>query len=209
MNLKQRIIKIGNEPIVFSAVLLLLSLSTIRAHVPVMVEALAEPPVQEKNDNAISVQNSALLPESWARKAALTSPMPKYPEEAIRLGISEVVYIRFETSPEGEVLRIKVRPRTDPFLSKAVADAVQKWKFKPWPGADGLVETVFSRLAFRFDITNGVPQVGLHNPGPHSRPPECLECSNSNKEMDEWRDWERIWSKSSEATIDSLQPSQN
>lgn len=162
-----------------------------------IAQAPAIAPAQESaTENPTPLQNSALLPESWARKSAITSTMPIYPEEAIRLGISGVVYIRFETSPEGEVVRIKVKPTTQPLLSKAVVDAVKDWRFSPWRGPDGLAEPVFSRLAFNFVIITGIPNVGMYSPSPHQRATECLECSNSNKEMTQWRDWDEAWSNS-------------
>lgn len=154
-----------------------------------------EAPSQEsQRADAITVQNSALLPESWARKSTTAGSMPTYPVEAVRRGVSGVVYIRFETSPEGEVVRIKVKPGTQSTLGKAVVEAVKEWKFKSWHGADGLPETVFSRLAFSFIIVGGVPSVALHNASSRLRSPECLECSNSNKEMNQWRDWDEAWS---------------
>lgn len=153
---------------------------------------------QEASQDAMSVGHSALLPESWARKAALVGTMPSYPKEAIRKGISGVVYVKFQTSPAGEVIRIKVKPGTDELLSKAVAEALKDWKFKPWPGVDGLPETVFSRLAFRFVSANADTRVELHDPDPHSRQPLCLECSSSNKEMNDWKDWKEVWSRTVE-----------
>ena len=168
-----------------------------------ITRARGEPTAQERMPEGVrSGQHSALLPESWARKA-LTKIMPTYPEEAVRLGVSGVVHVRFETSPEGEVVRIKAKPQTHPLLSKAVVDAVKDWKFKPWLGVDGRIEIVFSRLAFNFVMTNGVPHVEMLNPGPRQRATECLECSSSNKEMNEWRDWEEAWSKSDAGAIDS------
>jgi TonB family protein len=137
----------------------------------------------------------ALLPESWARNSAIKTVMPIYPEEAVRLGISGVVHTKFETSPEGEVLRIKVKPRTDALLAKAVSDAVRQWKFKPWPRPDGLPEGVFSRLIFRFSINADQPQVELYSLEPDMRIDECLGCSNSAREMRQWRGWKEVFER--------------
>lgn len=76
-------------------------------------------------------KNSALLPESWARKAAANAVMPNYPDEAVRDGIAGVVRIRFETNSAGEVVTIKVKPGTLSVLKEAVVEAVRQWKFKP------------------------------------------------------------------------------
>ena len=134
----------------------------------------------------------ALLPESIARKSAITKPMPIYPAEAVRSSTSGIVHIKLEISPEGEVLRIKAKPRTDALLSKAVSDAVKEWKFTPWVGLDGVPEGVLTRLIFRFSLSDGQPQVELYNPEPDTRIDECLECSNSAREMREWREWKEV-----------------
>lgn len=134
----------------------------------------------------------SLLPESWARKSAITKVMPIYPQEAVQQGVSGLVNIKFETSPEGEVLRIKVKPRTDPTLTKAVAYAVKQWKFKPRLGPEGLSQSVISRLIFRFNLRDGEPRVEMYDPGP--RPPDVqnLGYYNSAKEMREWREWKEV-----------------
>src|SRR5688572_16583107 len=74
-----------------------------------------------------------LLPESYARKAAIRVVMPSYPEEAVCGRISGIVQLKIEISSEGEVLRIKVNPRAHPLLKKAAATAAMKWQFKPYP----------------------------------------------------------------------------
>jgi len=122
-------------------------------------------------------KDSALLPESWARKSATNAVWPIYPDEAIGQGIGGVVRIRFETKPAGDVVTIKVKPGTDPRLSKAVVDAVKQWKFKPWPGVERLVP-VFSRLGFHFIIGKGEPSVEYDY---EPRAAICLECSNSGR----------------------------
>lgn len=141
--------------------------------------------------------DSALLPESWARKSAFNANWPIYPVEAFRHGIAGVVRIRFKTDPAGNVTMIKVQPGTDSVLRKAVIDAVKQWKFKPSIGVDRLEVPVFSRLAFQFSIRNAEPQIEWYDPRP--RPPICLACTNSSKEMIEWDDWEVAWSKSEPA----------
>lgn len=134
----------------------------------------------------------ALLPESWARKFAIIKVMPAYPHEAVQQGVSGVVHIKFETSPEGEVLRIKVKPRTNPLLVKAVADAVKQWKFKPRLGLDGVYQPVFSRLIFHFSLSTGGPHVELYNPGPNPSDVQQLSYYNSARERREWREWDEV-----------------
>jgi TonB family protein len=134
----------------------------------------------------------AALPESWARASASTKVMPTYPDEAVRLNISGLVHIKLETNAAGEVLRIKVKPKTNSLLAQAVADAVTQWKFKPWPGPDGNHVPVFSRLTFDFRLNNQQPHVEMYDPGPLPSDIERLSYYNSAKEKREWRDWEEV-----------------
>lgn len=130
-----------------------------------------------------------MLPESIARKSAITKIMPIYPEEAVQSGISGTVHIILEIGPEGDVLQTKVKPRTNGLLAKAVSDAVNQWKFRPWPGQYGLPTGVLTRLIFRFSLNEGQPQVELYSPRPDTRIDECLGCTNTAREMRQWRDW--------------------
>ena len=50
--------------------------------------------------------------------------------------------------PEGEVLRVKVNPSTDPLLKRVTVEAVKKWQSKPYPDRQGLDRSSFSRLTF-------------------------------------------------------------
>lgn len=137
-------------------------------------------------------KSRALLPEALARKSATTTVMPTYPQKAISSGRTGIVHLKIEITPEGEVLRIKMKPHTDEDLSNAAAKAVKQWKFKPWLGLDGLPEGIITRLIFRFTLTEGNPHVEMFTPTPDTRPDECLECSNSAREMREWRDWNEL-----------------
>jgi len=92
----------------------------------------------------------------------------------VRASISGVVRIKIEISEDGEVLRIKVKPRTNPLLKTAVVDAVKRWTFKPWPGTDVAGKAVISRLTFRFTIQNGEPHVAMYEP-PGTSQTECLD----------------------------------
>jgi TonB family protein len=136
-------------------------------------------------------RNHALLPELTARRSAIEPVLPTYPEEAVRRNISGIIRIKIEISAEGEILRIKVKPRTNPLLTAAVADAVKQWTFKPWPGPDDTSRPVISRLTFRFTISDGQPNVAMYDPPPTS-PSECLGCYNSMMELHQWRDWEEV-----------------
>jgi TonB family protein len=129
-------------------------------------------------------------PESWARKAAIKKVMPTYPEEALRLGISGHVEVKIAISEEGEVARIKVRPRTDPRLKEAVVSAVRQWKFKPHPDPQRLGRPLLSHLIFNF--VSAESRVVLHNPGPNAPDSEHLGYYNSAKEQRQWEEWEEV-----------------
>jgi TonB family protein len=145
----------------------------------------AKPPRQDD-----ATKGHALLGESWARKSAVSAIMPAYPDEAVRLNISAVVRIKLEVSRDGEVLQIKVKPKTKPVFTKAVAQAVKQWLFKPWSGPDGLSQPVISRLSFRFIILEGEPYVEMYDPGTSDT--DCLDCYNSALELREWREWDDV-----------------
>ncbi|HET6892487.1 MAG TPA: TonB family protein [Pyrinomonadaceae bacterium] len=127
-------------------------------------------------------------PESWARQAAIKKVMPTYPAEALPVGISGRVEVKIAISEEGEVVRIKVRPRIDPRLKTAVADAVKQWKFKTRPDPQGLGRPLLSHLIFNF--VSG--RVVLHDPGPNAPDSEHLGYYNSAKEQRQWEEWEEV-----------------
>jgi TonB family protein len=150
--------------------------------------------VGEASQQDTSTKLNTLLPESSARKSAIKMVMPAYPEDAVRSRISGLIHIKLQISPGGDVLRIKVKPRTNPLLKQAVADAVKQWKFRSWHGANDISVAVISRLIFRFSLTDTESTVEMYTPKPDTRIDECLGCSNDARELREWREWEEIWS---------------
>lgn len=154
-------------------------------------DALATPSVIYLSQDDPS-KDHALLPESYARKSAVKMVMPAYPEEAIRRGLSGLVRIKIEVSSEGEVLRIKVQPRTAALLKEAVVGAVKQWKFKPYVGQDGLGMSSISRLTFHFRLSGAGAGVKMYDPGPGAPDSEHLGYCNSAKEFREWREWEEV-----------------
>lgn len=167
--------------------LLVLVIVAVLLMEPALTSGLANAQEQEE-----SGKNFSLLPESWARESAMLKVMPEYPAAAVRRGVSGVVHIKFQTNADGEVVRIKVKPRTEPLLAKAVAAAVKQWTFKARQGPDGNARPVISRLIFRFTLDAAEPKVGLYDPGPHPPDVQHLGYYNSAKEMREWREWPEI-----------------
>lgn len=135
-------------------------------------------------------------PESLARKAAIKMVMPIYPEEALNRGISGRVEVKIAIGEEGEVLRIKVRPRTDPRLKEALANAVSQWKFKPRDDQDPQGRPLLTRLTFNFVLAEG--RVELYKSGPTSPDPHHTGYHSFAKDRREWIAWEEI--KPSQAT---------
>jgi TonB family protein len=135
----------------------------------------------------------AYMPESYIRETAVKTAIPTYPEEALRQGVSGVVRIRIEISGEGDILRIRIKPRTNPMLKEAVVDAAKQWKFKPHYRSDGSVMPMFSRLTFVFVINDGKSSVELYNPPPDAPQSEYIGYSNTAREFREWREWEEVW----------------
>ena len=129
-------------------------------------------------------------PESWVRKAAIKKVLPTYPEEALRQRISGRVEVKIAITQDGNVARIKVRPRSDSRLNRAVADAVKQWTFKRRPDRDGLGRPILSHLTFIFLAAES--RVELDKPGPSAPDTERLGYYNSAKEQREWREWEEV-----------------
>jgi TonB family protein len=136
------------------------------------------------------MRNYSLLPEGVVRKSAIEAPLPVYPAEAIERNISGVIRIRLAIAAEGKVVKIKVKPRTNPILTRAVADAVKRWTLQPWIGPGYIPRAALGRLAFRFEITDGEGHVAMYDPEPEET--ECLGCSDSMFELRQWREWEEV-----------------
>jgi TonB family protein len=135
---------------------------------------------------------SAGLHESYLRSHAIKTTLPTYPEEAKRLGISEIVQLKLEIGSNGKVLRIKVNPKTNRLLASAAAAAARKWEFKPHVDRGGLDRPVLGRLTFHFRITDGVGTVALFQPPLNAPDHKHLGYFNSSKEFKEWGSWEEV-----------------
>lgn len=132
------------------------------------------------------------LHESYLREKAIEKVMPTYPEEAVRSGLSGLVRLKVEIGIDGKVLRVKVKPKTPPLLSKAAAEAAKQWRFEPYPDRAGLGRSSMGRLTFSFVIRKGVGLVELFNPGPDAPDREHWGYFDSAKEFKEWELWEEV-----------------
>lgn len=149
-------------------------------------------------------QQRERLPEWWglyteaqARWDAITTVMPEYPKKAIQQGITGVVQVKIANDKQGRVAKIKIQPRVDPLLTKAVVNAVKQWMFKPQPDPKGSDRYHLSRLTFKFFITYGEGHVEMYTSPPgEERIGERLNDADSAKEVSEWNEWEQVWERS-------------
>lgn len=139
----------------------------------------------------------AWMSEAFAREASVSRVIPIYPEDASSQKVSGVVRVKIEISGEGEILRIKLKPRTNPVFKEVVVDAVKQWKFKPhhFPDDSNRPMPIISRLTFVFWIENGKSWVDLYDPGPNPTDLAQLGYLNSAKELREWKEWEEVWAR--------------
>ena len=135
---------------------------------------------------------SCFYPESYVRKVALTTTMPGYPPDAVQQGITGLVQAKIAIESQGKVERIRVDPKTDPLLKKAVVDAVASWTFKLRPEVMSTGRYCMSRLTFKFSLNDGSPQVELYQPGPGAKDTEHLGYSNPTMEVRQWNKWEEV-----------------
>ncbi len=133
-----------------------------------------------------------MLPESYLRQTVVKLVMPLYPEKAVLNSISGLVRIKIEISSQGEVLRMKVKPGTNPILKQAIADAIKQWEFQAFRGVGDQAMPGIGRLSFSFILGNDDFRVELYNP-PRDAPDYArLGYCHSGKELREWQRWEEV-----------------
>lgn len=89
------------------------------------------------------------ITEAEAKKAALERPAPEYPLVARQLKVTGSVALEATVSPEGVVSQVRIVSGS-PILTKAAADALRKWKFRPFK-EDGKPAAALVTLSFEFD----------------------------------------------------------
>jgi protein TonB len=89
------------------------------------------------------------ITEAEARKAAIARPAPDYPLVARQLKVTGKVTMEAVIGEEGTVT--DVRPLVgNPILTKPAAEALKKWRFKPFESAGKPVSAV-ADFTFEFD----------------------------------------------------------
>lgn len=132
----------------------------------------------------------AFIPEQTARRDAMATIMPDYPQELVDEGIAGVVKTKIEMDSSGNVIRASVQPSLNPTLEKVVFHAIKKWKFisRPIP-AEAPERTIISRLTFNFIIEDGTGRVEMFTPPQDAPPFEQLGGYDPDSEMSEWQKW--------------------
>lgn len=89
------------------------------------------------------------LTEAEARKAAIARPAPEYPLMARQLKVTGKVTLEVVIGEDGTVN--SVRPVVgNPILTKPAAEALRKWRFKPFESGGKPVSAI-AELTFEFD----------------------------------------------------------
>ncbi len=63
--------------------------------------------------------------------AAITTIAPRYPQEAVKLGVRGRVTVHFYIDEQGAVRMPAVPAEADPYLSSMAIEALRGWKFEP------------------------------------------------------------------------------
>jgi protein TonB len=88
------------------------------------------------------------IEEVDAKKAAIDKPAPTYPIAARQLKISGDVHVEATVAADGSVEDVRV-VSGNPVLTKPAADAVKRWRFKPFE-VNGKPARAIVNLSFEF-----------------------------------------------------------
>jgi outer membrane biosynthesis protein TonB len=162
-----------------------------------LVAAVAPPGTAQKkaSDDVWDDGGRAGYSEYVIRRFAALTVMPEYPDEAVARGAAGVVQAKVAIGDDNEVAVVRIHPRVDAALKKAVTDAVKQWKFKMSEGVRGSSYTL-SRLTFRFTIVDGKGRVEMFDPGPAPSDDDRLDRWYSLKE---WQECEETYRREKSA----------
>lgn len=90
----------------------------------------------------------------------LETPLPAYPEEAIRNQLQSLVRTEFVISEDGSVRDVRFAGCT-PLFKNAVAEALQHWRYAP-RRIQGQSVSATTKAQIRFSILNGQPKIDMH-----------------------------------------------
>ncbi|MCR6495995.1 energy transducer TonB [Thermomonas sp. S9] len=70
--------------------------------------------------------------DNQAQPTPLSSPAPRYPQEALRMNIGGSVKVRVTVAPDGRVDRLELAEGSgNRYLDRAALEAVRRWTFRP------------------------------------------------------------------------------
>lgn len=95
---------------------------------------------------------TSMIPSHWAPlPEAISTPLPSYPQKAIRAGVQGSVLISGVVTKKGKVSHATVSGTAEPRLDQAALKAVKNWAFQP-PGTDGQVADVPFSVQVTFSL---------------------------------------------------------
>ncbi|HND60244.1 MAG TPA: TonB family protein [Opitutaceae bacterium] len=90
----------------------------------------------------------------------LSMPLPIYPPELMRAGVSGASSIRFSVSREGRVEQVEVTGATLPAFADAAKLAVKQWAFSLAPAAKNSTFPTVVECRFRFGLSEDKEEKG-------------------------------------------------
>lgn len=99
--------------------------------------------------SAVAADPPLRLSESDAKKAATEKPAPEYPLMARQLKVAGKVALEALIATDGRVEEVRIVSGT-PILTRSAADALKKWRFKPFH-QDGKPVEALAPISFEFD----------------------------------------------------------
>ena len=98
---------------------------------------------------AMAADPGLRVPEGEAKRAAIEKPSPEYPLVARQLKVVGKVTLEAVVAGDGHVAEVRILTG-NPILTKSAAEALKKWRFKPFE-ADGKPVEALASLSFEFD----------------------------------------------------------
>jgi TonB family protein len=99
-------------------------------------------------------KQSGRLTETQVREMAIERPLPSYPEDAKKAGITGVVVVQFHLNESNKVDSVKILEAPSKSIAETSNSAVWKWKFSPIHSGDTEI-CMTGKLTFYFAIEEG------------------------------------------------------
>jgi TonB family protein len=96
--------------------------------------------------------------EYVVRKRAIIHPVPRFPDEALRLGIKGIVVAEIHVNQLGSVKQVNILEAPSALLSNSVSEALRRWQFEP-AKIKNEPRSFEGKLFFYFVINGSIGQV--------------------------------------------------